>query len=419
VNLQKRPWWDAAVAATVVICAAAAWGDGTLSSSRGPWTALALVVFALLYACLGRWALGRSRPMLARTYLTALAIVVGAATTTDPSMATLQVVAYPLIGCLAAAVAEMLVWDVVLALAVFAGYALGVGDAVAGAIVTALSLAFAIVMGLWITRIAAWGDERAALLAEVQAAQQQASDAASETGAARERERIARDMHDTVAQSLTGIVMLVERAERQTPVDATAEPLRQTLGTLEDAAREALHEIRAVVAESAGSPVEHGLSDAVRRVVTRFERETGVRVRFDLGDLADVPLDRELEVVLLRCVQEALANVGKHADADLVEASLRCAEGMVVLTLADDGVGPGGDREVGARGAGTTCAPDGAPRVGTGFGLDGMRERVRPLGGEVRFGAAPAGGAVLAVRVPLHPANPDAGRLGTVSGGAA
>ena len=395
MNFTTRAWWDAATAATVAACALLMWLDSAVGMDDPAHTAqafAALAAFAVAYVAFGRLLIRPGRAPAAPVYLGLMVVIVGVGVAVDPNLAVLQVIAYPLIGCLAyGRLAGMFIWDAVLAVAVFLGIALGSSGVLAAGITAGLSFLFALGIGYWITRIMEWGEERARLVAQLQDAQERAEASAREAGAAHERERLARDMHDTVAQSLTGLVMLAERAERQakaaaevvsegwTPRDAAA--LNDTLVTIEDAARETLREIRAIVAESAGQSVDAGLAEAARRVAARFERETQIVtvIAFD-----DVALDREREVVLLRCLQEGLGNVRKHAQASRVEASLHRTDDGVALAVVDDGVGI-------ARGAN----PD------AGFGLAGMRERLRSLGGDVDLRPAPGGGAWLDVAVPV------------------
>ena len=129
-----------------------------------------------------------------------------------------------------------------------------------------------------------------------------------------ERGRLAREIHDTIAQSLTGLVMVAQRAgNRLEPVDGeAAASVRGDIELMEQMAREALTEARGLVASLTPVEPDAGLAEALRRLATSFERETGVAVTVT-ADAAG--LDRELEVVLLRCAQEALANVRKHAKA--------------------------------------------------------------------------------------------------------
>jgi signal transduction histidine kinase len=385
-------WWDAAVALTLIACAFLVWLDTVLVPAmpkRSVAALLALAGFAVAYGAFGRWLTPTRHPVASQVYLAVMVAITAIGAAADPNLATLQVVAYPLIGRFAPGrLVGMIVWDAVLGLAVFAGLALGPAGPTAAAITAVLSLLFAIAVGVWITRIMQWGAERARLVAELQAAQENAAASAREAGAARERERLARDMHDTVAQSLTGLVMLAERAERQASRLDDTGALTETLETIEDASRETLREIRALVAETAVPSVDDGLAEAARRVAQRFERETGISTAVDFEP---VPLQREHEVVLLRCLQEGLGNVRKHAEATRAWATLHDAGAGVVLEVADDGVG--------------VTRPD----DGTGFGLAGMRERVGLFGGSVQLSSAPGGGARLTVSLPTGSDTPSAG----------
>ncbi len=129
-----------------------------------------------------------------------------------------------------------------------------------------------------------------------------------------------------------------------------------------------------------------GLADALQRLAASFERETGVRVSVE-ADAAG--LDRELEVVLLRCAQEGLANVRKHAGASAATITVASGESEIVLEVRDDGAGPGAGPGPGAG----------------GFGLAGMRDRVALVGGRMEFGPGEPAGAVLRVIVPVNRAD--------------
>ncbi|WP_243231845.1 sensor histidine kinase [Microbacterium sp. CIAB417] len=296
----------------------------------------------------------------------------------QPNMLVLQTIVLPLIWMTSRsprqAVVVTLVNAVVLTLAYWVWGGFAPEGLLAGALTSGLSAAFAIALGLWITRIAEWGAERQRLLAELTAAQASLEAASREAGATAERARLARDVHDTIAQSLTSIVMLAERARRDTSTD--------TIALIEDAARDALREARAlVVVASPATDPSGSLAQALHRLGERFERETGTVVRVDASECT-VP--RDIQVVLLRCAQEGLANVRKHAAA--ASASLVLEIGTdAVLTVRDDG-----------RGLGEVRIED-----GRGFGLVGMRERVALVGGVLDVSDAEPSGAVLTVRIPL------------------
>ncbi|MCS6843951.1 MAG: sensor histidine kinase [Caldilineales bacterium] len=126
------------------------------------------------------------------------------------------------------------------------------------------------------------------------------------------------------------------------------------------------------------------LPEALRRVAARWAQETGIpAVVAVTGE--PVPLHPEAEVTLLRAVQEALANVCKHAQARRVSVTLSYMEDQVTLDVQDDGVG---------------FDPSAATE---GFGLAAMRQRVEQLGGSVAVESAPGHGTTVAVMLPLHP----------------
>ncbi|WP_328467393.1 sensor histidine kinase [Actinoplanes sp. NBC_00393] len=176
-------------------------------------------------------------------------------------------------------------------------------------------------------------------------------------GAAEERERMAREIHDTLAQGFASIVVLAEaaRAGMATAPDRTARQLR----SIEQTARENLAEARILVGSA---PHATGtITQALRRVLDRFAEDTGVAVEADLADLTG---DQQTRIALLRCLQESLANVRKHAAASTVGVVLADHGDTVELEITDDG-----------RGFAVGDSP--------GFGLDGMRRRMAELGGEL------------------------------------
>ncbi|MDN3444150.1 histidine kinase [Microbacterium sp. APC 3901] len=215
----------------------------------------------------------------------------------EPNMLLLQTLVLPLIWMTSRSTLQAVL--VTLGNGVVLGLAYGYwGDFTADALSTGfissgLSTAFSLALGLWITRIAEWGVERQRLLADLTAAQAGLETASREAGAIEERARLARDVHDTIAQSLTSIVMLAERARRDGSPAA--------IELIESAAREALVEARALVAVTSPAPSAESLGDALRRLGDRFARETGMRVDVSASDAV---LARDVQVVLLRCAQE-------------------------------------------------------------------------------------------------------------------
>ena len=243
-----------------------------------------------------------------------------------------------------------------------------------------VALGFSVLLGFWVARIIDQSKERADLIDQLEAARSDLAAAENARGALAERERVAREIHDTLAQGFTSIVMLAQGAAARLPKDADG--AAQRLGTIEEVARANLAEARALVA--ALSPVDldgRTFADAVRRLGERFARETGLDVRVEAPD-AVAHLTRDGEVVLLRAVQEALTNVRRHAGASRVVVRLVPESGDVRLEVADDGQGF-------------------SPGSAEGFGLAGMRGRAVDVGGDVDVSSAPGEGTRVVVRVPL------------------
>ncbi len=398
--LSKPPGWDAVMAAGLLVCIAITWTSNPgIAAQTGqplwaPWAVLA--VFAASYLAIGRPAIRNKLPLPVMVgYGALLALIAGAATCLIPSLATIQCIVYPLAWCVLSTRGGILT-SCAVAAAVFAGFLLspieqgdpGVLPISAGT--TAVSLAFSLVLGIWINRVFTFAHERVRLLDELTAAQDELAVMHRQAGETDERARLARELHDTVTQSLTGLVMLAERTgARLRSGELGAGDAAEPVALIESTAREALAEARALVATMTPTPADSGLAEALQRLAARFERETGVAVEVRVCDRR---VSREQEVVLLRCAQEGLANVRKHARAVHAVVEVASAEASggpeISLRVADDGVGPGAasiDREF----------DDG------GFGIAGMRERVGMLGGRLTLGPRQGGGAELAVVMPL------------------
>ncbi|GLY52705.1 sensor histidine kinase [Lentzea sp. NBRC 102530] len=189
-----------------------------------------------------------------------------------------------------------------------------------------------------------------------------------------ERARVSREMHDTVAQGLTGIVTQLEVAEVLTSADDAA---RGRIATARRLARDSLVEVRRSIEALRPGPLRDGrLSEAVERAVDAWRAEHGAVATCTVTGSAR-PLSADTEVAVLRATQEALANAGRHARASRVDVTLSYMEDVVVLDVMDDGVGFD-------------------PSV-RGFGLTGMEERVGLLGGTVTVESAPGNGTAVNV----------------------
>jgi signal transduction histidine kinase len=375
--------WDIASGALFVVITAISFTD----SHRFPGTqwmlvAIAAGILAVYVFGARRYVSIREAPLpsaLASAVIQiALIALLAIGTSLAPNMLLLQTIVLPLIWMTSRSVRQSVL--VTLANAVVLGVAYSVwggfeqATVIAGFLTSFLSAAFSIALGLWITRIAEWGSERQRLLAELTQAQTNLEAASREAGATAERSRLAREVHDTIAQTLTSIVMLAERARRDGSAD--------TIALIEEGAREALREARTlVVVESPASTPSGSLAQALHRLGERFERETGVRVRVEASE-CDV--SRDIEVVLLRCAQEGLANVRKHAAASAASVVLTISEDAT-LAVQDNGRGLG----------------DATVDTGHGFGLAGMRDRIALVGGTLDVTDATPSGTTLTVHIPL------------------
>ncbi|MFE3198190.1 sensor histidine kinase [Embleya sp. NPDC059237] len=215
---------------------------------------------------------------------------------------------------------------------------------------------------------------------------------AREAGVLAERQRLAGEIHDTIAQGLAGIVTQLgaahEQARRHGGVPAD---WQRHLDQARDLARDGLNEARrsvealrpALLAERVHLP------EAIAELVARWSESTGTPAAAGTdGVVRALPVD--CEVALFRAAQEALANVAKHAHATRVGVALTYLDDVVLLDVRDDGIGP-------TRTDDTRLDRDG------GYGLHAMRHRVARVGGTVTIEGAPGEGTTVNVSVPTGP----------------
>ncbi|GJM41837.1 MAG: hypothetical protein DHS20C20_21190 [Ardenticatenaceae bacterium] len=210
---------------------------------------------------------------------------------------------------------------------------------------------------------------------------------ARETAVLRERQRLAREIHDTLAQGFTSIVMHLEAAEQALPTDqqVTERHLDQARTT----ARDSLAQARRVVDDLRPELLESNPFDqAIGRVVEQWAAHSGVAAEFRVtGEIR--PLHPQVEVTLLRSSQEALANIRKHAQATTACVTLSYLGDTVILDVEDNGVGL----------TQKASTPDGL--TSSGFGLVAMEERVTQLGGELFIESELGDGTTLSISLPL------------------
>ncbi|MBI2760677.1 MAG: sensor histidine kinase [Chloroflexi bacterium] len=209
---------------------------------------------------------------------------------------------------------------------------------------------------------------------------------AAELATAGERARIARELHDSLAQSLTAISLQLEAADTLTPDSSPR--ARQTVREALRLTREALRETRAVVNDlRAGALEGKTLSEALRELGASYRRTYGLKVSVTCAD-GRVRLTPHVEAGLFRIAQEALNNVVKHAGADHAWVRFRITGKEVTLSVRDDG-----------RGFDTDECQDRTGRH-DGFGLTSMSERARLLGGTLCIESSPGAGTRVRARIP-------------------
>jgi signal transduction histidine kinase len=249
-----------------------------------------------------------------------------------------------------------------------------------------LSVVFGSLFALWITRIIEQSYERRRLIEQLEETRSELAAAERDAGRLAERQRLARDIHDTLAQGFVSIVLQLQAAEADLPEDAV-----EARGHLERArrtARDNLAEARRLVWDLRPEALSAApLGEALGRLAGRVAEETGLAATATVTGTPQ-PLSPDAEVTLLRVTQEALANVTKHARAGRVAVTLSYMDGEAALDVRDDGTGfaPTADGH----------GPNG------GLGLRGMRERVEALGGRLAVESAPGRGTTIAVTVPVQ-----------------
>jgi len=202
-----------------------------------------------------------------------------------------------------------------------------------------------------------------------------------------ERARIAREIHDDLGGNLTAIKMALSMLSARLPADPQLQEKAAYLDGLVDRSIEAVHRISL---DLRPSTLDLGIVAALEWQASEFEKTTGIACIFRSAE-RDIELDPDHAAALFRIFQEALTNVAKHAGASQVTVTLRRQHQHLMLDIADNGRG---------------MLP--ADRLKPhSFGLRGMSERARALGGTLSLSAAPGGGTMVTIKIRLLPAAQD------------
>jgi signal transduction histidine kinase len=231
--------------------------------------------------------------------------------------------------------------------------------------------------------------QNALLLGELQAKNRQLEAYAAQVetlAAIEERNRLAREMHDTIGHRLTAAAVQLEGAERL----AARQPERAValIGAGRQQVRDALHDLRLTVGRLR-EPVEVELSlpQALRRLAASFQEATGLVVHLELPETT-CEMTSAQRLALYRTAQEGLTNIQRHAAARQAWLRLECSADRIALQVSDDGRG--------------LAAQSWQPCVTGGFGLRGLQERAAQLDGAVTLTDRPGGGAILAIQLPIQ-----------------
>ena len=245
-------------------------------------------------------------------------------------------------------------------------------------------LTIATIIAAFISSIIKQSTERQRLIDELTRSRADLMKVEREAGRLTERQRLARDIHDTLAQHFTSIIMHLAAAKHGSP-----EAVQSEVQQAEDAAREGLDGIRRIVLDMRPEQIEKAsLIEAVEGLAARWSAENGVQVKMKVtGTPRSLP--SSAETALLRISQEAMHNVTKHAQAKNVKITFSFMEDLFVMDIADDGLG---------------FEPS---KIRNGFGMKTMRDRAEELGGTLTVESEQGMGTAVAVSMPISEENDD------------
>ncbi|GAA3257379.1 histidine kinase [Dactylosporangium siamense] len=373
--------WDLVAVAAPVITGALVWADDALTMRARLLASLLLCVFLLWYWRFGAHAVRRPGGRRGIVQLAgALVLFAGLIMLTMAAALLMSVVFLHLFLFLERWRARLIVLGILAVLlmaAMFVHFGLSASTAVALLPTVIFPVLSAGLLGAYISAVISQSRDRSELIAELTETRSALARERHTAGMTAERERLSVEIHDTLAQGFTSILMLTQSA--RLTLERAAAPVPDQLDLIERTARENLAEARSLVAALCPPDLSaHNLTEALARLAERHTRDTGVPVDVESDD-APGGGTPERDVVFLRAAQEALANIRRHAKA----SSVRIVFSPGALTVSDDGQGfaPG-------RGHG-------------GYGLSGLRSRVIGLGGTCTVVSAPGAGTTVHVELPM------------------
>jgi len=265
---------------------------------------------------------------------------------------------------------EPLTWEIVVVYLLFAGGSIG--------------------LGFWINAIINQSNERKLLINQLQSTQADLAKVEHKAGILAERQRLAHDIHDTLAQGFITIIMQLETAVpllSETNKEATKHILRA-----KQAARDNLAQARRVVQDLRPQSLEETtLPEAIKQVAAKWERQSRVETAVIITGHIQ-PLSAKVETTLLRVAQESLTNISKHARANKASITLSYTNDTIMLDIQDDGIG--------------YCANNNQQENhSSGYGLVAMRERVKQQNGTLSIESEQDEGTTLIAHIPILPKN--------------
>lgn len=263
------------------------------------------------------------------------------------------------------------------------GLAPGLGNAWVGAFLIVSAAAF--LFAFYLNGIMTQSADRRELIEQLEATRADLAAAERREGILQERARLAREIHDTLAQGFIGIITHLEASELN--LTDNVPQSRHHLTQAQGMARRGLSQARRVVQDLRPEVLEKSpLPAAIEQVVQGWTQQSGIQAQTTITGTHH-HLHPEAETTLVRAVQEALANVQKHAQASSAQVTLSYMDDVLMLDVQDNGIG---------------LANATPPLAGGGFGLTAMRQRVSQVGGSLTVESEPGEGTTVVIQIPIQ-----------------